>query len=108
MTADEINSLLRGYTLVTFMHMEFEDGAYTLVLRLAKELADGSPVVEVLFDAVGDLNVLDFGGGLSQFLYLQASDESDHGLENIKYRIGELEQDAIRFTCAAIRILPST
>jgi hypothetical protein len=74
----EITYQLTGYT--SLRRLEFgqvgEPGVYELVLVLARGSDSQSPAISARFRNVSNLAVQDFGGGLTQLLYLAVEDMS--------------------------------
>lgn len=108
-TPADLNSWWRGLTLVRQLHLDYfaDRGSFELTLHLSESVASNARSAVIVFSDVGELTVKAFGGGLSQFLHLTLSDESDRGLDRIKYFVRELERDAISFTCSGFSVSPA-
>ena len=72
----DVSRQLAGYTLLRRMEFSLSsrDGEYDLALVLARESELGAPAIDARFETVSRLTVQDFGGGLTQLLYLMLED----------------------------------
>ncbi len=99
-------SATRGKTCLLAMELcrDTDRGGYDLILRLSPDGKNGPSDVTLRFCEVGQLRVNQFGEGLTQILLLNVEDLSANQLERIRYRVTELENDSIAFTCRDMSI----
>lgn len=115
MTASELQSVLKGYSLVLELHVrasigrndngDVVSGKYDLTMSLADGDAPDSKVVKVRFVDVSDMRVEAFGGGLVQFLCLEVVDFAPHQWERVRLEVRETEHGSIRFRCLSAEVL---
>lgn len=92
---DRLNDLLLEHECVMSINIKFEDFKYDLVLALSSSESD-LDALTVSFDDVSALDLSGFGGGLTQFMHLQASRIVD-GLDRIRYELRDLSGGKISF-----------
>jgi hypothetical protein len=97
----EIDQELRGYTVVLALTFTADtaSGICNLNVQLARDEAPRSDAIEAEFIDVGQLSLREFGGGLTQLLYMRVYDISERGLDRAKLQVEELERDSIKFEC---------
>ena len=92
---DRLNDLLREHDCVMSIDIKFNDFKYDLELMLsASEL--GLDAVLLIFHDVSALELNGFGGGLTQFMRLEAS-RVDNGLDRIRFEMRDVGDDKISF-----------
>ncbi len=92
---DRLNDLLREQNCVMAIDIKFNDFKYDLELVLsANEL--GLDAVSLIFHDVSALDLSGFGGGLTQFMHLEAA-RVDHGLDRIRYEMRDVNDEKISF-----------
>ncbi|WP_020594042.1 hypothetical protein [Kiloniella laminariae] len=91
-----LNELLAGVTFVRSIRIDIEPVtyAYNMLLVMGKHADLDEGMISVCFKGVSNLNLPDFGGGLTQFMWLQIS-HLDAGLDRIKYSLADLENESI-------------
>lgn len=92
---DRLNDLLREHDCVMSIHIKFDDFKYDLWLILCAD-DSGLDAVTLTFHDVSALELSGFGGGLTQFMHLEAS-PVDNGLDRIRYEIRDVGDDKISF-----------
>ncbi|RWA28032.1 hypothetical protein DJ028_08575 [Pseudomonas veronii] len=92
---DRLNDLLREHDCVMSINIKFDDFKYDLVLVVS---ANGSDLdaVTLIFHDISALDLSEFGGGLTQFMHLEAS-RVDDGLDRIRYEVRDLSSGKISF-----------
>ncbi|WP_236708874.1 MULTISPECIES: hypothetical protein [unclassified Pseudomonas] len=75
--------------------IKFNDFKYDLELVLSAD-ESGSDAVSLVFHDVSALEVNGFGGGLTQFMHLEAF-RVDNGLDRIRYEMRDVDDDKISF-----------
>lgn len=92
---DRLNNLLREQDCVMSIDIKFNDFKYDLELVLS---ADESALdaLTLNFNDVSALELSGFGGGLTQFMHLEASRVED-GLDRIRYEIRDLSGEKVSF-----------
>ncbi|MCK1782868.1 hypothetical protein L9Z73_00355 [Pseudomonas sp. TNT11] len=92
---DRLNDLLREHDCVMSINIKFDDFKYDLVLVLS---ANGSDLdaVTLTFHDVSALDLSGFGGGLTQFMHLEAA-RVDNGLDRIRYEMRDVNDEKISF-----------
>ena len=81
----------------------YNDGDYDLALTLTNP--DGLTVRLECFD-VSSLAMVEFGGGLTQFLCLRAEDVRPAQLDRVALRFVDLERGTISFDCSSAIVTP--
>ena len=92
---DRLNDLLREHDCVMSINIKFDDFKYDLVLVLSGNASD-LDAVTLNFHDVSALDLSGFGGGLTQFMHLEAS-RVDDGLDRIRYEIRDQGDERISF-----------
>jgi len=92
---DHLNELLCEHDCVMSINIKFDDFKYDLVLVLSGNASD-LDAVTLIFHDVSALDLSGFGGGLTQFMHLQAS-HVDDGLDRIRYEIRDQGGERISF-----------
>lgn len=92
---DRLNDLLREHGCVMSIDIKFNDFKYDLELMLSAN-ESGLDAVSLIFDDVSVLELRGFGGGLTQFMHLEAS-RIDDGLDRIRYEMRDVGDDKISF-----------
>ncbi|KQM46473.1 hypothetical protein ASE80_17105 [Pseudomonas sp. Leaf15] len=92
---DRLNDLLREQDCVMSIDIKFNDFKYDLELVLSAD-ESGSDAVSLVFHDVSALEVNGFGGGLTQFMHLEAF-RVDNGLDRIRYEMRDVDDDKISF-----------
>lgn len=92
---DRLNDLLREHDCVMSINIKFDDFKYDLVLVIS---ANGSDLdaVTLIFHDISALDLSEFGGGLTQFMRLEAS-RVDNGLDRVRYEMRDVGDDKISF-----------
>lgn len=90
-----LNDLLREHDCVMSIDIKFGDFKYDLRLKLSAD-ESGLDAVTLTFHDISALDLSGFGGGLTQFMSLEAS-RVDGGLDRIRYEIRELSGGKISF-----------
>lgn len=75
--------------------IKFNDFKYDLELVLSAD-ESGSDAVSLVFHDVSALELNGFGGGLTQFMHLEAF-RVDNGLDRIRYEMRDVDDDKISF-----------
>ena len=96
----------RGYTTLRSLTVRADPGTwqYTVQLVLAKSEAGDDLLARVTFEDISGFQAQDLGGGLTQLLLLVAEDCSTEGLERIRFRVRELERNALSLDCHSLRV----
>lgn len=92
---DRLNDLLREQNCVMSIDIKFNDFKYDLELVLSAD-ESGSDAVSLIFHDVSALELNGFGGGLTQFMHLEAF-RVDNGLDRIRYEMRDVDDDKISF-----------
>ncbi|WLH42132.1 hypothetical protein [Pseudomonas sp. FP2254] len=92
---DRLNDLLRGHDCVMSVDIKFDEFKYDLVLTLSAT-APGLNAVSLIFHDISALELNGFGGGLTQFMRLEAS-RVDNGLDRIRFEMRDVGDDKISF-----------
>ncbi|GLH47683.1 MULTISPECIES: hypothetical protein [Pseudomonas] len=92
---DRLNDLLREHDCVMSIGIAFDDFKYDFSLTLSAD-ESGLDAVTLSFHDVSALDLNGFGGGLTQFMHLEAYRLSD-GLDRIRYEIRDLSGGKISF-----------
>lgn len=77
------------------MDIKFKDFKYDLELMLSANESD-LDAVTLTFHDVSALDLSGFGGGLTQFMHLEAF-RVDNGLDRIRYEMRDVGDDKISF-----------
>jgi hypothetical protein len=103
---DLINENLLKYIFVQRISLEIEPFTlkYNLTLILQQSEDEYAENFILYFYDVCELNLLNIGGGLIQFMHLNIIKNSD-GLDRIKYHIEDLEDGKISFSFFKCEIL---
>jgi len=101
MTPIELKKAMFGFTIVTKLSLDVnrQNWSTTLVLELAKGEQQDSGSIRVTFRGVSGLKLVDFGGGLTQFLHLDVKDLRNQQLDSVSFHIYEEERGTISFMC---------
>ncbi len=106
MTQNDLTDALRGFT--NLIHLEFSveqnSGMCKLLLDLAKGEGSRAEFIRVEFGGVSNLFIKDFGGGITQLLYIVIEDIRHRQLDRINYQIRELERESLSFLCRTVNI----
>lgn len=107
MKSEELNEVLRGFTIVRRLEfaVEVRSGACTLMLDLTKTDTGKGEVLIVEFLDVASLSLKDFGGGLTQLLLLHVDDIRHEQLDRRNYAVRELERESFSFVCRDFRLV---
>ena len=99
---------LTGYTVLRSLKFEVDasDGRCLLRLKLEKDESE-TDAIQAEFTGVADLSLRNFGGGLTQLLYLAIEDISAHQRDRVHYRVRDLERDMISFVCDGLSVKPA-
>lgn len=91
-----LNELLLAHNCVDLIHLDSEEGIvkYDLFITLAESETQGAKKISVVFFDVCELRVVDFGGGLTQFMDLKVT-RIDDGLDRIRYELSDEEYEKI-------------
>lgn len=102
MKSEELNALLKGFSIVRRLEfsVEVESGAGTLIVELARRDTGNEEVLMVEFLDAASLSVRDFGGGLTQLLQLHVEDISYQQLDRRNYKVRDLERESFSFVCS--------
>jgi hypothetical protein len=90
-----LNDLLREHDCVMSIDIKFDDSKYDLRLKLSVD-ESGLDAVTLTFHDISALDLNGFGGGLTQFMHLEAS-RVDDGLDRVRYEIRDLSDEKISF-----------
>lgn len=96
----ELNDTLIDFNVVKNLTVEINPFilSYNLTMILAESEQLFAKELTVKFEDISQLNLANFGGGLTQFMHLHITKLND-GLERQKYEIAELEDKKIGFRC---------
>jgi len=105
MNVSAVNDTLRGFTALRRLTFETLDGCSTYALRLdlAESESARALTLSVTFEDVSNLRLFDFGGGLTQIMYLNVVDIRDRQLDRACFEVSDHERQAISFACRSIR-----
>ncbi len=92
---DRLNGLLREQDCVMSIEIKFNEFKYDLELVLSAN-ESGLDAVSLIFHDVSALELSGFGGGLTQFMRLEAS-RVDNGLDRIRFEMRDADDDKISF-----------
>ncbi|WP_338487034.1 hypothetical protein VRB78_13495 [Pseudomonas trivialis] len=92
---DRLNGLLREQDCVMSIEIKFNEFKYDLELVLSAN-ESGLDAVSLIFHDVSALELNGFGGGLTQFMRLEAS-RVDNGLDRIRFEMRDADDDKISF-----------
>lgn len=92
---DRLNDLLREQDCVMSIDIKFNDFKYDLELVLSAN-ESGLDAVSLIFHDVSALELNGFGGGLTQFMHLEAF-RVDNGLDRIRYEMRDVNDEKISF-----------
>lgn len=100
---ERLNERLVENAFVVSIHIDIEEAAlrYNLLLSLSDSEHDEQGKLVLLFYDVSNLRLVEFGGGLTQFLHLKLSRISG-GLDRKNFSLNELEHGNIAFDFAAV------
>jgi hypothetical protein len=106
MNCIELTAALRGYTLLLSLEfsVELDTGNCTLIPNLVDGEAQDAKSISAEFSGVSNLQIRDFGGGITQLLLLVVEDIRYRQLDRLNYQIRELERDAMSFMCRTVII----
>jgi len=109
-TLDEVNSAIRGFTILRRLEFAANEDLsdYTLLLELVDRPRPPYTSVSVQFYGVSELVAKDLGGGLTQLLFLKVQDISELQIDRARFRVDELERNSLLFVCESLRLLPSS
>jgi hypothetical protein len=99
---------LVGYT--TVCHLEFNYDSVRSVCDLAMKLenpTDGKSLT-LLLKEVSQLRLEEFGGGLTQLLYLLIEDIREAQLDRVSYHVKDVERGIFECQCRDIAISESS
>lgn len=92
---DRLNGLLREQDCVMSIDIKFNEFKYDLELVLSAN-ESGLDAVSLIFHDVSALELNGFGGGLTQFMRLEAS-RVDNGLDRVRFEMRDADDDKISF-----------
>ncbi len=97
---------LHGFTDVLKFDLNFSEKTYVCDLTLVLKHNNHSlnNVIYVIFIDVSCMNIKDFGGGLTQLLFLDVKYDNSF-IDRKKYRVVDLENNQIEFFCNDFFIL---
>jgi hypothetical protein len=100
----EINETLAGHRTVRRIHVDMNERTcrYDLLMELSRGVTDD--VVTVLFEDVQNLQLKDFGGGLTEFQHL-AVEPDESGWERVQFEVKDIEENVVGFRCGDISVL---
>ncbi len=106
-TADELNSTLRGLSVLRRFEFVANDdcSSYSLLLALAEGEESNSRTLQVEFGGVSRLTVRGFGGGLTQLLMIRIEDIHGRGWDRAYFQVDELERNSLSFVCESFRVI---
>jgi len=99
----KLNELLVQNNCVVSLHIDIEKNSlkYNLLLTLSEsENIDANKLVLCFWD-VSNLQLCEFGGGLTQFMHLKIS-RLESGLDRMNYVINDLEHETISFNFVSV------
>jgi len=106
MSAHDITEQIRGYRNVLSLNLQFDgELGYDLELILANDAEERR---SLLCKDVSLLSLDKFGGGLSRFGALQATDLRSQQLDRIKLSFYDKASENFSFSCAAAEVLNIT
>jgi hypothetical protein len=103
---EELNKLLTEYNCVIdfCLNVEPDSFKYNLFLSISKPSNECGDTLRLCFYDVANLNLLGFGGGLSQFVDLKIK-KDDRGYDRVNYSICCLEDDNLHFNFFSVEQL---
>lgn len=105
-TLENLNESLVTYSCVkkVSINLEFPACKYNLILIMQESDNEFSNEFKLVFYDVSNLELKNFGGGLTQFMHLRII-KDENGLSRIKYHLQELEEDKIYFSFFKYEVL---
>ena len=100
-TSEEINAAIAGYTdVVTLeLHLDVLTGFYELRLELCD--ANNDSLILSCQD-VSNLRIVEFGGGLTQFLGLRCDDVRSRQIDREAFHFADHERETVNFYCSSM------
>ena len=107
MVSADIVRQLRGFTIVTDVRLTFDCSTWAsdLTVTLAADERPGADVVMLLCRGVSELTLRDFGGGLTQLLYLAIDDVRNEQLDRVRFRVREVERSNFSLACRDLSVV---
>jgi hypothetical protein len=107
LTAEEINSLLSGLSVLRLFEFVANDDCsiYSLSVTLSEDKDLESRTVKVEFEGVSQLAVSGFGGGLTQILIVRVRDIRARGWDRAYFQVDELERGSLSSLCESFRVI---
>jgi hypothetical protein len=102
----DVTHRFSGFTFVRLFRLMVDavTGEYSLQLELSDTEHDTAHRVIASFQDVSDLSLRSFGGGWTQFLYLGIEECSVNQWDRVRFRVRDLENEAVSFSCKHIVI----
>lgn len=99
----ELNEKLIQNNCVVSLHIDIEKDTlkYNLLLTLSESENESDDGLSLYFWDVGNLQLTEFGEGLTQFMHLSISRLSS-GLDRMNFSLTELEHGSISFNFASV------
>lgn len=91
-----LNSLLIQHNAVVSLNIEIQDFKYNLALTMSSLDDAAESAITINFQDVSALDLIGFGGGLTQFMELVVT-RIDRGLDRIRYELRDVEDEKISF-----------
>ena len=101
-SAENLNEQLDGFTNVVGLCLKRgSNGAYQLEIELE---AANSERIKFNCEDISQLEIKQFGGGLSQFMGLRAHDIRVRQLDRVNLLVTDMEDENITFCCSQARV----
>jgi hypothetical protein len=106
MNLSEVNEKLIEHNCVHGFSIDIEPEAlkYNLIMSLGKSEESTCKKLNIYFYDVSQLNLIDFGGGLTQFMHLKI-DKDASGMDRAYFQISENEHHNVSFHFSSFDIL---
>jgi hypothetical protein len=102
----EINERLIEHNCVLGLSIDIEPRTlkYNLMMTLGTSEESNCGKLHVYFYDISNFNLVDFGGGLTQFMHLKI-DTDDSGMDRAYFKITEEEHDNVSFHFSSCDVL---
>ena len=96
---------LFGYTTVRSLEFKFDQVRFVCDVTLHLESPTTSKGLSLLLKEVSGLRLKEFGGGLTQLLFLVIEDVSEAQLDRINFHVKETERGTFECDCRHFEVI---
>src|SRR5438045_4082500 len=89
---DAATAKLFGFTTLKYLGFEFDSARLVCDLTLELQNPASERVLNVILTDVSSLKLKEFGGGLTQLLYLMIEDIRDRQIDRVNFHVKDVER----------------